>query len=149
MWHHGDLAEETGKYGIRIFGRSDTTLNPRGIRIGTSEIYRQVQKFDQVIDSIVVAQELNNDVRVVLFVKLIDGLSLESDLKKELKNQIKISTSAYHVPKLIIQAPDIPRTKSGKLSEISVKNAINGKEITNIQSLINPNSLKFFSSIKL
>ena len=149
VWHHGDFAEETGKYGIRIFGRSDTTLNPRGIRIGTSEIYRQVQKFDQVIDSIVVAQELNNDVRVVLFVKLIDGLSLESDLKKELKNQIKISTSAYHVPKLIIQAPDIPRTKSGKLSEISVKNAINGKEITNIQSLINPNSLKFFSSIKL
>ena len=113
-----------------------------------SEIYRQVQKFDQIIDSIVVAQELSNDVRVILFVKLLDGLSLKSDLKKKLKNQIKTSTSVYHVPKLIIQAPDIPRTKSGKLSEISVKNAINGKKITNIQSLTNPNSLKFFSSVK-
>jgi acetoacetyl-CoA synthetase len=149
VWHHGDFAEETENSGIKIFGRSDTTLNPRGIRIGTSEIYRQVQKFDQIIDSIVVAQELNNDVRVILFVKLSDGLSLNSDLKKKLKNQIKISTSVYHVPKLIIQAPDIPRTKSGKLSEISVKNAINRKKITNIQSLINPDSLEFFSLVKL
>ena len=149
VWHHGDFAEETENLGIRIFGRSDKTLNPRGIRIGTSEIYRQVQKFEQIVDSVAVSQEWNNDVRIILFVKLLEGLLLKSGLRKKLKDQIKSSTSVHHVPKLIIQAPDIPRTKSGKLSEISVRKAINGEELNNTESLINPDSLEFFFKVKL
>ena len=149
IWHHGDFAEQTNNFGIKIFGRSDTTLNPRGIRIGTSEIYRQIQQFDEILDSLVVSHEQKNDQRIILFVKLSKDKLLDSNLIKKYKRHIKKNTTSNHVPKLIIQAPDIPRTKSGKLSEMSVKKAINNQKVTNIQSLENPLSIEFFQSLEL
>ena len=149
IWHHGDFAEQTNNFGIKIYGRSDTTLNPRGIRIGTSEIYRQIQQFDEILDSLVVSHEQKNDQRIILFVKLSKDKLLDSNLIKKYKRHIKKNTTSNHVPKLIIQAPDIPRTKSGKLSEMSVKKAINNQKVTNIQSLENPLSIEFFQSLEL
>ena len=146
IWHHGDFASETNNLGIKIFGRSDTTLNPRGIRIGTSEIYRQINKFDEVIDSLAVS---HGDERIILFVKLAEKQKLDTDLIKKYKKNIKENTTSNHVPKLIIQVPDLPITKSGKLSEMSVKRIINNQELNNIQSLENPESIEFFRNLNL
>ncbi len=146
IWHHGDFASVTKNLGIKIFGRSDTTLNPRGIRIGTSEIYRQVNQFDEVVDSLAVSY---GDERIILFVKLSGKQKLNADLVKKYKNNIKQNTTSNHVPKLIIQAPDLPRTKSGKLSEMSVKRVINNQELNNSQSLENPESIEFFKNLNL
>ncbi len=146
IWHHGDFASVTKNLGIKIFGRSDTTLNPRGIRIGTSEIYRQVNQFDEVVDSLAVSY---GDERIILFVKLSGKQKLNADLVKKYKNNIKQNTTSNHVPKLIIQAPDLPRTKSGKLSEMSVKRVMNNQELNNSQSLENPESIEFFKNLNL
>ena len=146
IWHHGDFASETKNLGIKIFGRSDTTLNPRGIRIGTSEIYRQINQFDEVVDSLAVSYGAE---RIILFVKLLEKQKLDADLVKKYKMYIKQNTTSNHVPKLIIQAPDLPRTKSGKLSEMSVKRVINNQELNNSQSLENPESIEFFKSLNL
>ena len=132
--------------GMKFFGRSDTTLNPRGIRIGTSEIYRQINKFDEVIDSLAVS---HGDERIILFVKLAEKQKLDTDLIKKYKKNIKENTTSNHVPKLIIQVPDLPITKSGKLSEMSVKRIINNQELNNIQSLENPESIEFFRNLNL
>ncbi len=146
IWHHGDFASETKNLGIKIFGRSDTTLNPRGIRIGTSEIYRQINQFDEVVDSLAIS---HGDERIILFVKLLKKQKLDADLVKKYKMHIKQNTTSNHVPKLIIQAPDLPRTKSGKLSEMSVKRVINNQELNNSQSLENPESIEFFKKLNL
>jgi len=146
IWHHGDFASVTKSLGIKIFGRSDTTLNPRGIRIGTSEIYRQINQFDEVIDSLAISY---GDERIILFVKLLEKQKLDADLIKKYKNHIKQNTTSNHVPRIIIQAPDLPRTKSGKLSEMSVKRVINNQELNNSQSLENPESIEFFKNLNL
>ena len=149
IWRHGDFAEETIHKGIRILGRSDTTLNPRGIRIGTSEIYRQMHHFEEVLDCAAISTEDKNDGRIILFLKLSNDAELDSNLISKYKKHIKKNTTSNHVPKIIIQVPDIPRTKSGKLSEISVKRAVNNEKIENLQSLENPESILFFQKLNL
>ncbi len=141
IWCHGDYVSETETGGLIFYGRSDTILNPGGVRIGTAEIYRQVEKLDEVKESIVVGQEWDNDVRVVLFVKLSDGLTLDDDLIKKIKLQIRSNTTPRHVPAKVLQVNDIPRTKSGKIVEIAVRCCIHGEAIKNSESLANPEAL--------
>lgn len=147
-WCHGDFAERTANKGFVIYGRSDTILNPGGVRIGTAEIYRQVEKIPSVLESIVVGQSMSDDVRVILFVKLQEGANLTENLKKEICRNIRANTSPRHVPACIIQVPDIPRTKSGKLVELAVKNVIEGRPIKNKDALANPESLANFENLE-
>ncbi len=144
VWAHGDYGEFTAQGGIIIHGRSDAVLNPGGIRIGTAEIYRQVEKVDAVIDSVVVSQEWQGDVRVILFVVLRDGLALNDDLTTLLRTTIRSNTTARHVPAKILQVPDIPHTISGKIAELAVRNAIHGLPVKNTDALANPESLAHF-----
>ena len=146
VWAHGDFAEITGHGGIVIYGRSDAVLNPGGVRIGTAEIYRQVDKVDAVLESIVIGQEWKNDVRVVLFVKMREGQELTDDLIKEIKSVIRRECTTRHVPAKILEVGDIPRTKSGKIVEISVRDIVHGREIKNKESLANPEALEFFKN---
>jgi acetoacetyl-CoA synthetase len=147
VWHHGDFAEWTRHGGIIIHGRSDATLNPGGVRIGTAEIYRQVEQLPEVAESIVVGQEWDNDVRVVLFVVLKPGLTLDDALRDRIKKQIRSGASPRHVPAKIIQVADIPRTKSGKITELAVREVLHGREVKNKEALANPEALELFSSI--
>ncbi|WP_088344944.1 MULTISPECIES: acetoacetate--CoA ligase [Rhodomicrobium] len=147
IWHHGDFAEWTPHGGIIIHGRSDATLNPGGVRIGTAEIYRQVEKLEEVRESIVIGQDWDNDVRVVLFVVLRDGLELDDALMQKIKLQIRNGATPRHVPAKIIQVPDIPRTKSGKITEIAVRDLVHGREIKNKEALSNPEALDFYRGI--
>ena len=148
IWHHGDYIQKTANHGFVIHGRSDATLKPGGVRIGTAEIYRQVESFDEIEESIVVGQNFDDDVRIVLFVKMIANTKLTDDLIKEIKSTIKNNCSPKHVPSIILQCPDIPRTKSGKIVEIAVTNIIAGEKINNLESIANPECLSYFKNIE-
>ncbi len=147
IWHHGDFAEWTAHGGIIIHGRSDATLNPGGVRIGTAEIYRQVEQLPEVKESIVIGQDWDNDVRVVLFVVLQDGLTLDDALRDKIKRQIREGASPRHVPAVIVQVPDIPRTKSGKITEIAVRDIVSGREVKNKEALANPEALDYYRGL--
>jgi acetoacetyl-CoA synthetase len=146
VWAHGDFAEITEHGGVVIYGRSDAVLNPGGVRIGTAEIYRQVDKVEAVLESIVIGQEWKNDVRVVLFVKMREGQELTDVLIKGIKSTIRTECTPRHVPAKILEVGDIPRTKSGKIVEISVRDIVHGREIKNKESLANPEALEFFKN---
>jgi acetoacetyl-CoA synthetase len=147
IWHHGDFAEWTLHGGIVIHGRSDATLNPGGVRIGTAEIYRQVEKLEEIKESIVIGQDWDNDVRVVLFVVLRDGVQMDEALASKIKQQIRNGATPRHVPAKIIQVPDIPRTKSGKITEIAVRDIVHGREIKNKEALANPEALDYYQGL--
>ena len=148
VWCHGDFAEKTVQNGFIIYGRSDTVLNPGGVRIGTAEIYRQVEKVDTILESIVVGQNTGDDVRIILFVKLREGSTLTEDLKNQIKISIRQNATPRHVPAIILAVPDIPRTKSGKLVELAVKNVIEGCPVKNKDALANPEALKYFENLE-
>ncbi len=148
IWHHGDYAKITNKNGFIIVGRSDTTLNPGGVRLGTAEIYSEIERFIEIKESLVVGQSWDNDIRIILFVILNSKFKLTEDLLKRMKLQIRKNASPRHVPNKIIEVNDIPRTKSGKIVELAVKNIIEGNRIKNKEALANPNSLKQFINIK-
>ena len=147
-WHHGDYAEIKKSGGFIIHGRSDTTLNPGGVRLGTSEIYSEVEKFIEIKESVVVGQTWDNDVRIVLFIVLNSKYELNEDLLKKIKLQIRKNASPRHVPAKIIVVNDIPRTKNGKIVELTVKNIIEGNEIKNKEALANPKVLDQYKKLK-
>jgi acetoacetyl-CoA synthetase len=144
IWCHGDYAELTPRGGLVIYGRSDAVLNPGGVRIGTAEIYRQVEKLDEILESIVVGQAWDNDVRVVLFVKLRDGVTLDDALQKRIRQVIRENTTPRHVPAKILAVADIPRTISGKIVELAVRKVIHGESVDNTDALANPEALEHF-----
>ncbi len=146
-WRHGDWAERTAHDGLIIHGRSDATLNPGGIRIGTAEIYRQVERLPEVAESLVVAQEWDGDVRVILFVRLRDGTMLDDGLRDRIRAEIRSQASPHHVPKKILQVADLPRTINGKLSELAVRAVIHGRAVGNADALANPSSLDLFRDL--
>ncbi len=146
VWCHGDYVELTGRGGMIIYGRSDAVLNPGGVRIGTAEIYRQVEQLDEVLESLVIGQDWNKDVRVVLFVKLRDGLALDDALIEKIKNQIRANTTPRHVPAKVLQVEDIPRTKSGKIVELAVRNVVHGEAVKNAEALANPEALEHYAN---
>jgi acetoacetyl-CoA synthetase len=148
IWHHGDFAKVTDDGGFVIFGRSDTTLNPGGVRLGTSEIYNVVEKFKEIQESLVIGQSWNNDIRIILFVVLNKGYFLSEEIKSKIKIKIRSSASPRHVPAKIISISEIPKTKNGKIVELAVKQTIEGEEIKNLEVLANPDSLKCFKNIK-
>lgn len=148
VWVQGDYAEITPNDGLIIYGRSDAVLNPGGVRIGTAEIYRQVDKVDEVLESLCIAQQWQGDVRVVLFVLLRDGIALSDELKAKICQTIQDNTSRRHVPKKIIAVADIPRTLSGKIVELAVRNIVHGDDVKNIRSLANPEALEYFRDLK-
>jgi acetoacetyl-CoA synthetase len=147
IWHHGDFAEWTSHGGIIIHGRSDATLNPGGVRIGTAEIYRQVEQLEEVQESIVIGQDWDGDVRVILFVILKPGLALDDALRDRIKKQIRTGASPRHVPARIVQVADIPRTKSGKITELAVRDVVHGREVKNKEALANPEALELYKGI--
>ena len=144
VWHHGDCVSLTRQGGMIFYGRSDATLNPGGVRIGTAEIYRQVESLDVVLEALVIGQEWDNDQRVVLFVKLRDGVALDEGVKTQIKTQIRQNATPRHVPAIIIAVPDIPRTKSGKITELAVRDIVHGKAVENVGALANPEALAHF-----
>lgn len=148
IWCHGDFAEITPHGGFIIHGRSDTVLNRGGVRIGTAEIYRQVEQLDEILESIVVGQPHKDDIRIFLFVKLKDQIVLDNLLKNKIKQQIRLNTTPRHVPDFIIQVPDIPRTKNGKLVELAVARVMQGLPIKNMEALANPEALDFFRNLE-
>ena len=148
IWCHGDFAEITDNGGMIIHGRSDATLNPGGVRIGTAEIYAQVEQIDEVIEAIAIGQSWDNDTRVVLFVRLRDGVSLSDELQKTIKQKIRAGASPRHVPARIVAVEDIPRTKSGKITELAVRDVVHGRSIKNKEALANPQALKLFENLK-
>ena len=148
VWHHGDYAKITKNKGFVIYGRSDTTLNPGGVRLGTAEIYSEIERFNEIKESLVVGQSWDNDIRIVLFVILNPKYQLNELLLKNLKLQIRKNASPRHVPHKIIQVKDIPRTKSGKIVELAVKNIIEGNKIRNKEALANPESLNEFKNLE-
>ena len=148
VWAHGDYAEITGHGGVIIYGRSDAVLNPGGVRIGTAEIYRQVEKVEEVLDSICIGQEWRDDVRVVLFVVLREGVALDDDLIQKIRTTIRANTTPRHVPAKVIQVADIPRTISGKIVELAVRNVVHGKPVKNQEALANPEALKLFENLE-
>ena len=148
IWHHGDFAKITNNGGFVIFGRSDTTLNPGGVRLGTAEIYSVVEKFKEIQESIVIGQSWKNDIRVILFIVLNRGYNLTNVIKDKIKKAIKSNASPRHVPSKIISVLEIPKTKNGKLVELAVKQTIDGETIKNLEALANPGSLEQFKNIK-
>jgi len=148
VWHHGDFAKVTDNGGFIIYGRSDTTLNPGGVRLGTAEIYSVVEKFEEIQESIVIGQSWNNDIRIILFIILNQGYKLNDKIKDKIKKAIRSNTSPRHVPSKIISILDIPKTKNGKLVELAVKQTVEGEPIKNLEALANPDSLKQFKNIK-
>ena len=148
IWHHGDYAEIKKSGGFIIHGRSDTTLNPGGVRLGTSEIYSEVEKFVEIKESIVVGQTWDNDIRVILFIVLNPSYEFNKDLSKKIKLQIRKNVSPRHVPAKIIAVNDIPRTKNSKIVELAVKNIIEGNEIKNKEALANIEILEEYKNIK-
>jgi acetoacetyl-CoA synthetase len=144
VWRHGDWCEVTAHGGIVIYGRSDAVLNPGGVRIGTGEITRQVEQLEEVVESIVIGQDWDDDVRVVLFVKLREGLQLDEALANRIKKRIRDNTTPRHVPAKILQVSDIPRTKSGKIVELAVRDVVHGHQVKNLEALANPEALDHF-----
>ncbi len=147
IWAQGDFAKKTENKGYVIHGRSDATLNPGGVRIGTAEIYRQVEKLDEVLESICVGQDWDDDVRVVLFVKLRNGKELNDDLQERIKISIRQNTTPRHVPARIVQVTEIPRTLSGKIVELAVRNVIHGQPVSNADALANPEALDLYRDL--
>jgi len=148
VWCHGDYIEITENGGVIIYGRSDATLNPGGVRIGTAEIYRQVENIPEILDSLVVGQDFDNDVRVILFVKLRDGIELSNDLVQRIKTMIRQNTTPRHVPAKVIAVPDIPYTISGKKVELAVRKVIHNQEVKNKDALANPEALEFYKDLE-
>jgi len=144
VWAHGDWVEITPHGGFVIYGRSDATLNPGGVRIGTAEIYRQVEMLDEVVESLVIGQDWDGDVRVVLFVRLREGKTLDAALAEKIKKQIRANTTPRHVPACVLQVNDIPRTKSGKIVELAVRDVVHGRAVKNKEALANPEALELF-----
>ncbi|MBK7835315.1 MAG: acetoacetate--CoA ligase [Gemmatimonadetes bacterium] len=148
IWRHGDWIERTAHGGYVITGRSDATLNPGGVRIGTAEIYRQVEQLPEIVESLVVGQEIGSandrDVRIVLFVRLREGVALDDALRQRIVRQVRANTSPHHVPKVIVAVPDIPRTISGKITELAVRDVIHGRPVKNTDALANPGALEHF-----
>jgi acetoacetyl-CoA synthetase len=147
VWRHGDWARMTEHDGLIILGRSDATLNPGGVRIGTAEIYRQVEQLPEVVESLVVGQDWEGDVRIVLFVRLRPGETLDRGLVDRIKRQIREHTSPHHVPRKILQVADIPRTISGKITELAVRDVIHGRPVVNVDALANPQALDLFRGL--
>jgi acetoacetyl-CoA synthetase len=151
VWRHGDWAELTPHGGLVIHGRSDATLNPGGVRIGTAEIYRQVEQLPEVVESVVIGQRLPHkpgvDERVVLFVRLAAGVTLDDALRERIKRQIRDNATPHHVPKKIVQVADIPRTISGKITELAVRDVVHGRKVKNVAALANPDALALFRDL--
>ena len=148
IWHHGDYAEVKNNGGFVIYGRSDATLNPGGVRLGTSEIYSVIEKFKEIKESIVVGQKWDNDIRIILFVVLNKKFNFNESLKTKIKKRIKLEASPRHLPSKIIQVSDIPKTKNGKIVELAVKNIIDGNKIKNKEALANPDILEEYKNIR-
>jgi acetoacetyl-CoA synthetase len=144
VWCHGDYVELTEHDGLIIYGRSDAVLNPGGVRIGTAEIYREVEQQDEVLESVVIGQRWDNDERVVLFVKLKAGVRLDAALEARIRDRIRANTSPRHVPARIVQVDEIPRTRSGKIVELAVRDVVHGREVRNKEALANPEALDQF-----
>jgi acetoacetyl-CoA synthetase len=141
VWRHGDWAELTPHGGMIIYGRSDAVLNPGGVRIGTAEIYRQVEQLDEIVESIVIGQRWENDERIVLFVRLRDGLTLDAGLEDRIRRMIRENATPRHVPAKVVQVTDVPRTKSGKIVELAVRDVVHGRDVKNLEALANPEAL--------
>ena len=149
VWAHGDYGELTSRGSVIIYGRSDATLNPGGVRIGTAEIYRQVETIPEILESLAVGQQWEQDERIILFVKLRPGIELDVALQQRIRNVIRQNTTSRHVPAKIISAPDFPRTRNGKLTELAVKKAIHKEEIKNLSALENPETLDYFFNLEI
>ena len=147
IWSHGDFARLTATGGVVIYGRSDATLNPGGVRIGTAEIYRQVEKLDEILESLCVGQEWEGDVRVVLFVRLRDDVELDEDLVRRIRLTVRENATPRHVPARVVAVPDLPRTVSGKIAELAVRDVIHGRDVKNTSALANPEALEFFRDL--
>ena len=147
VWCQGDFVSRSKREGWIIYGRSDATLNPGGVRIGTAEIYRQVEQFDEVVEGIVIGQEWDNDTRVVLFVILRDGLSLDDDLIDRIRKRVRQNCTPRHVPAKVLQVTDIPRTKSGKITELAVRDVVHGRDVKNSEALANPEALDLYRGL--
>jgi len=147
VWHHGDFAEWTRHGGIIIHGRSDATLNPAGVRIGTAEIYAQVEQITEIVEAICIGQDWQNDVRIVLFVRLKDGVVLDDALREKIRNTIRGGLSPRHVPARIVQVADIPRTRSGKITELAVRDVVHGRPVKNTEALANPEALALYKDL--
>jgi acetoacetyl-CoA synthetase len=147
-WRHGDFIEINERGGVIIYGRSDATLNPGGVRIGTAEIYSVVENMEEIADSIVMGQDWKNDVRVILFVKLAPGIQLTEELKAKIKRNLRENASPRHVPAKIIAVPDVPYTLNMKKVELAVKKSVQGEAVLNKDALRNPEVLDFYSNIK-
>ncbi|HEY0969919.1 MAG TPA: acetoacetate--CoA ligase [Gemmatimonadales bacterium] len=151
VWRHGDWATLTGHGGVVIHGRSDATLNPGGVRIGTADIYRQVETLPEVAECLVVGQDMVTDgeldVRIVLFVRLAPGVTLDDGLRQRIRQRVREGTSPHHVPKVIVAVPDIPRTVSGKITELAVRDVIHGRAVRNVEALANPEALRLFADL--
>ena len=148
VWRHGDWARITQHDGLVILGRSDATLNPGGVRIGTAEIYRQVEQLPEVVESLVVGQDWEGDVRVVLFVRLREGLTLDPPLAGRIRQRIREYASPHHVPRKVVQIADIPRTISGKITELAVREVIHGRPVLNVDAMANPQALELFRGLE-
>ena len=144
VWCHGDYVECTPRGGLVIYGRSDAVLNPGGVRIGTAEIYRPVEQLEEVVEGLVIAQVWNGDSRIVLFVVLAPGLELDEGLRERIRLQVRANASPRHVPARIVQVPEIPRTRSGKIVELAVRNVVHGEPVKNQEALANPEALEHF-----
>ncbi|HEX7965552.1 MAG TPA: acetoacetate--CoA ligase [Gammaproteobacteria bacterium] len=147
VWRHGDWAELTEHDGLIIYGRSDATLNPGGVRIGTAEIYRQVEKLPEIVESLAIGQDWKGDVRVILFVRLREGVQLDDPLRERIRATIRDNTTPRHVPAKIIAVPDIPRTISGKITELAVRNVVMGRPVKNTDALANPQALEHYRDL--
>jgi acetoacetyl-CoA synthetase len=147
VWAHGDYAEITEHDGVIIYGRSDAVLNPGGVRIGTAEIYRQVEQLPEILESLVIGQRWEHDERIVLFVKLRGGATLDDDLRRKISESIRRNTTPRHVPARIVAVEDIPRTKSGKITELAVRDVVHGREVKNREALANPEALDLYRRI--
>ncbi len=149
VWCHGDYVAESEQGGLVIYGRSDAVLNPGGVRIGTAEIYRQVESFTEVVESLVIGQQWQSDVRVVLFVRLREGNTLTEDLQDRIRKHIRQQTTPRHVPARIVQVEDIPRTRSGKIVELAVRKVVHGESVDNVEALANPEALTLFEQLEV
>ena len=147
LWHQGDFAERTAEGGFVIHGRSDATLNPGGVRIGTAEIYRRVEQLDEVVEALVIGQPWEGDVRVVLFVVTADGVDLDDALRDRIRSDVRSGASPRHVPAVVLEVPELPRTRSGKLVELAVRAVVEGQPVTNVEALANPETLEHFRDL--
>jgi acetoacetyl-CoA synthetase len=147
VWHQGDFAEWTQQGGIVIHGRSDATLNPGGVRIGTAEIYAQLEKIPDVLEGLVIGQSYDADTRIVLFVRLRDGVELDDKLTGHIRLTIRHGATPRHVPAVVVAVEDLPRTRSGKIAEIAVREIVHGRQVNNQSALANPEVLALFQNL--